>query len=439
MKRQPARTKTIVGVLDNPDPRFVSLVNHGANQRPFHVVKRHQPPKEKGMPKQPEFKIHRVVFDPEHFADETAVKDHLTSRGYTDFTVQKNDKGQFYVEDTPADEFVGDLRTVESTAAKGVSYVAGDVKVEEDGEDGDEGTASKSAPEGDEGKADKSAGANPTTGTDASAPGAEKEPTSKNAKPGDAGAEGDDKEGQTPEPAAKAQPRTRTRQSLTVAGKSLASVVASHELVAEVMLDEDNATKSFAEMLSCYNGSMPPGVYDMADALMGSMRKMFSDGDVDEAKVSKLATDFAGGVMALYEVYAEIMANKAADGDDGDAFAAALLAMLFDAAEDNAAKADDAVSKEVEGLKAQMSMMQKTLDQFAIHALEGGGKPSTKAADADTGDKKSMTTTRTVKDRNSTDADEAADAANVAEDEATKEARKRAMGRAFGRYAAKNL
>lgn len=431
MKRQPTRSKTIVGVLADADPRFVSLVDHGANQRPFHTVKRDQSKETHGMPKQPEFKIHRVVFDPEHFATEDAVKAFLTSKGYTDFTVAKNDNGKFYVEDTPADQFVGDLREVPHSAAKGVTYVAGDA-LEPEGEEANKSEGGK-AP-GTE-ASEKGAGetsAQKADEVDAGAPGAE----------GAEAAKGADKTGQAS--AAKAedapQPRTRTRRGLIVAGKSLSAVVASHEELAE-KLDGGEVTtaKSFAEMLSCYNGSMPPGVYDMADAMVGAMRKMFSDGEVDEAKVSKLASDFASGVMGLYEVYANVMANKAA----GEAEVAdALLAMLFDAmvtekGHDAAHKAatDATMGELLNGMKA----MQAQMDALRIQQIE-------KAAAGDEGEgegkqpaDKAAAPGRTVKSRNSTDGDEAGEAAKAADEKEQAETQKRVAARMFGRHATKGL
>lgn len=224
------------------------------------------------------------------------------------------------------------------------------------------------------------------------------------------------------------------RRGLTVKGASLATVIAGHEALAGGAIEEDGTRKSFAEMLSCYNGSMPPGVYDMADALMGSIRKMFSDGDVDEAKVGKLATDFAGGVVALYDVYQDVLANKSVDGDDAEEqFFNALMDLLFEeqkaaTGEEDATKTlaeqNAALTETVGALTTTVKSLKTQLDQLT---LEKDEDPAKKSAP------------RVLGKRNGTDADEAADASKTATKAADKETVQRNAKRMWGGYAAKRL
>lgn len=443
MKRQPTRRKTIVNVLADADPRYVSLVDHGANQRPFHSVKRdHQPKETEGMPKQPAFKIHRVVFDPAHFATEDAVKSFLTGKGYTDFTVAKTDKGEFFVEDSPADDFVeGGLRNVPHSSVKGVTYIAGDAKdVEGDtaAKSADAGTAEETAAEP---AAKEEAPAEADVGAEADAPGAEEAAKAESAEDGS---------GQDAEAAAKAapQPRTRTRRGLTIAGKSVSSLVAGHEAIAAKMAEQEElSAKSFGEMLQNYNGAMPPGMYEMADAMMGTLRKMFHDGEVDEAKVSKLANDFTGAVLSLHDVYSAVLANKSVE--TGDEMLDALLAVLFDApaAKDAGSATNEAGSASAAAnaeLMATLKSMQARMDLLSVELAESkktAEEAPAEAAAEETAEPaaKAAQTERTVKARNSTEADETADAATKAEAAADDEAYKRAMRRTFGAFAAKSL
>lgn len=432
MKRRPAKMKTLVSAMTDPEPSFVSLVDHGAIQRPFHAVKAHRPTQEtEGMPKQPEFKIHRVVFDPAHFTTEKSVEDYLVSKNYTDFTVQKSDSGAYFVEDTPKGEFPdGALRMVPHSSTKGVTYIAGEIPAADDADD----TAQK-ADDGSAPVADGEAPAEASTGADAPAPGAqaaksEDDTSSEGDNPGEGG------DGQAPDTApavAKAAPRVRTRWGLTVKGASMNALIAGHEGLHATATAKDAATKSFAEMLENYNGSTPPGIYDMADALMGSLRKMFHDGDVDESRVRKLADDFAGGVLALYDVYEQMLTAKSEDGTPDEA-ATALMALLFDAIMEDASKGADSERQEtrdeIRELKGSIAALTATVE--ALTQADDDAAQDEPAAAA-------KSTERTLQARRSTDEDHLLAEAVSAQKAVDEETQRRTARRTFGQYAASQM
>lgn len=383
MKRITPNEKRIVPALTNPRPNFASLVRHGANQRPFHTVKRadQAAKQEKEMPKSiatkadAALKIHRIVFNAAEFPTEDAVKGFLTEKGYADFTIAPVEGGGFSVEDNAADAFKGELRTVPHSSVKGVSYIVGDPK---------DDTTTKSA--------DPAEGEDTAKGEEGTEKGAEgTEGADTPATPAADAAKGT----QTPAPAASepapaadttktAEPRQRTRFGLVVAGKSMNQIVAAYEGLtdhtdAEVAKDA-TAAKSFADMLANYTGGMPPGMYDMADAMMGELRRMMKAGDVDEKKVSTLATDFTRGVMAMHGAFTSIMANtskSAGAAPDMEALDA-LLDMLFaeKSVEPSApgAKSDDMtpVVESLAALSEKTNALQKAVDGMALLMIEQG-------------------------------------------------------------------
>lgn len=443
MKRAKTKVKTIVNVLDNPDPRFVSVVDHGANQRSFHTVKRDRNPQEASMP---DTAIHKLVFAVEHFADEAAVEKFLKSKNYSDYTITKNGD-TFEVIDTAKEDF-GDaeLRTVPHHSVKGLTYIAGEIatKSDDDGAEGDDAKKADDAAAKGEGT-DEGAGddAKKEDATDDDAAKGDEAGSKKEAPAGEDGANTDEGKAAKADGASageaqkQAKPRVRTRRGLTVAGKSLAQVVSGHEDLSEELVEADTA-KAFADMLANYNGSMPPGVYDMADAMMGELRKMFHKSEISEAAVNKLASDFTDGVIALHGVYEQIMANAEKSAEtksvevSEDEVLTALLSLMFEPSEKAQENAEDVATLSdamatIKQLTADVAKERDRADSLSLDLAE-----AEKALKAGNG-------VRTIGTRKSTDEDEGAAVVKEVEQKEAEEAASRTMKRLFGAHAAKAL
>lgn len=379
MKRTLQTGKRLVPTLVNPHPTFTALVRQGANQRSFHRTKSASPAeqaKEVAMTTKtagiPAMKIHRILFASASFADDTAVKTFLTEKGYSDFAVSPAEGGGFYVEDHASESFKGELRQVDHASAKGVSFLVGELA-----EAPAEGTTKADEPTAEDTDAAKAA-------EDAAKAEAE-------AKKGDGEGEGQGAETatteapaavETPAPGAEAvnkaaAPRVRVRPGLTITGKTMNRVVAEAEALGDYTeSDAAKAHKSFADMLSNYTGGMPPGIYEMADAMVGELRRIIKSGTVEEKTVAALANDFTRGVLAMHGAFSSIMAaTKTAKGATTEELAEqldAILDAMFGTQKGEPAEliADDTVSVGVEKLSEKMEAMQKSIDGVALLMLE---------------------------------------------------------------------
>lgn len=83
MERKVVTVTHVVTQLVDPKPTFVSLVDHGANQTPFKVVKA------QFLDMNPD--THKFLFAKANFADETSVKSYLTAKGFPDATPTSTD------------------------------------------------------------------------------------------------------------------------------------------------------------------------------------------------------------------------------------------------------------------------------------------------------------------------------------------------------------
>lgn len=431
MKRKPVKRKTIIGLMHDPDPRYVSLVPHGANQRGFHATKMDgkdnpMPKRDKSSKGSTSLKIHRVLFSPDQFDSVDAVKEYMQGKGYEDFTVEEADGGGFLVVDEPADSFKSDLRTVESSADAGVSFEVGDVE---------EGTA----------KADTADAGTDTKAADKAAEGDEQSAKDTGTKDGDEAGEGaaqeadnatdtDTKDDAPKSEEAKSEKdathpvRKRTRKGVTVlGGLTTSQFAAQHENFADAVSTEKGA-KSFADTVNDYSGGVPPGMWVMVDAMMTELRKMLKGGKADETSVKNLAGEFASGVMAMHAAYETIvgdMASKSAE-DDGMAELDALLDVMFGSLTETPDNSE--VSGKLDKLLAAVGEtakgvtgIQTTLETMAAE----GEEPSTK----DAGDDK---TPVTIPDRKSANDDEAMTTLGLDAENAVKEAEeddRRAMKR----------
>lgn len=124
IRQRSKRLKKVTAEMYDPEPVFVSLVSHGANQRPFKVVKiadfsgdddkgtevKDMATATKNAAYQgegaPLMHIHEIKFSADKFATEGDVKAFLDARGYADdMAVDKDGKDGFVVRGLDADQF----------------------------------------------------------------------------------------------------------------------------------------------------------------------------------------------------------------------------------------------------------------------------------------------------------------------------------------------
>ena len=165
LNRTPKRTMKVVEVLTDPNPQFISLVDHGANQTPFSVLKRDGEPNptppihmlKKADPANPasvkkddtaaadaatsalvtidsaalvvvkaDIDTHQIQFRKAEFAEEALVKKFLDDNGYEGYEiVDKGDEG-FVVDGIAAESFE---KVEKIELANGVTFHVGKLKL----------------------------------------------------------------------------------------------------------------------------------------------------------------------------------------------------------------------------------------------------------------------------------------------------------------------
>lgn len=153
MKRIAKIVKARVKALTDPQPEYVSLVGHGANQTPFKAVKADNAEQavevtaKEAEPmavaiKQEGYEIASLEFSAKRFTSEQAVKNWLEDGGYQDYEISAT-QGGFEVVNKNAPEFEGDPQPI--TTAQGVTAHVGKIKVETPAEKSEEQVAQESA------------------------------------------------------------------------------------------------------------------------------------------------------------------------------------------------------------------------------------------------------------------------------------------------------
>lgn len=164
MRAKSIKSKRQVTVLKNPKPRFVSFVDHGANQEPFNVVKRQNgdkcmPVKAKKVAKPKTSKkaetadietsanaaVLKITFPKSTFKNAKAVEKWMDDNKWEDYQITKTAKG-FVVKSTSVDaEDLEDIREVTVDDELGVKSFVGKMKADdEENEDDEDDKASKS-------------------------------------------------------------------------------------------------------------------------------------------------------------------------------------------------------------------------------------------------------------------------------------------------------
>ena len=140
MKRKVKQVTRLASQLTDPQPEFVSLVGHGANQTPFrtvkaaHIIAAIHEQEDETMTKAKEKKaaaadvsaeadIQRATFDTAQFDSADKVSQFLEAKGYTNFTVTEAKGGGFEVIAKAEGDFEGELKALK--VAKGVTFYVG--------------------------------------------------------------------------------------------------------------------------------------------------------------------------------------------------------------------------------------------------------------------------------------------------------------------------
>ena len=448
MKRAKNRKKTVVTLLKEAQPAFVSIVRRGAIQRGFHAIKSEggqTATKESEMGKQRKIKsaediaVQRITFAKAEYPDVASVEAFLTEKGYSEFDVQEEGE-TFYVEDTPADQIEGDTRAVESNAAKGVTYLVGNVKKSDEAETdpaeaGDEGNAGEG---GDEEKAAKDDGDHPPAA-------GEGEGGKEGDKPADAPAEGSAPGAGQEAPAEGAdeaakksapKPRQRIRKAaFVVKGLTPTALAATYESLADFIEENGITAKTFADSVAEYTGGVAPGLWALNDAFMTELRKALKAGRADDAYVGGLATEFASSVIKMTAAYQSIINEETtvAKSANAEPELEAVLDHLFgpalQAPEENDAlsalkSAVGTLEAEVRALTGGqanvLGFLQTVLDRSAVEEYEDAMKGE------DRGD------VRVIQSRKSQDAEEQVVPQTDAEAEAEEEAEQKRVAKRLG-------
>jgi hypothetical protein len=165
MRQKVKRIEKLVKLLKEGEPRWVSLVDHGANQTPFLEVKMadgsvrrvhritHMPRKTAGEPdmktsnqkRAKASSVRKLVFSQEHFASEADVRKWLKknnwAEGYEVKEAEEAGEDVFVAEDkgaTDTDFVKGSIRAVKVEGSKGVTGFVGELKAVENADDDDD-------------------------------------------------------------------------------------------------------------------------------------------------------------------------------------------------------------------------------------------------------------------------------------------------------------
>lgn len=365
MKRTPKKTLKAVHILTDAEPRFVSLVGHGANQTPFNVVKLDpnaqrvaaetpatgaEPMSKKvvaAAPKAPVVKaeaaagkpeIQSMAFAAEHFADEAAVRSYLTEHQYEDgITITKSDGGFVVIGHDEAEFEDGSLSVITHANVK---ITVGKLKAEAEG-------AAKTAT------------------TDSGLPPAAA------AEPG-AAAEAPAGGEQAAAPASAVQ---RTAVEAVIAGDPTAEEMDA----AIAVLNEGIATvqkyTGLNEVLQ-YMDDVPVGFYDLMSAFGVICR--YACRNKEYEKITKAAKELGGYIVSLAAMFeapdgeAKGAASTETPAAKAPALPDAVAAAAQPAVADAPASDDDriaaAVAKAVGPLTEQIKTLQESVDKASAPA-----------------------------------------------------------------------
>jgi uncharacterized protein YaaQ len=291
MKQKTKRVTMTVDYMENADPRFVSIVNHGANQTPFAVIKHakgatHMPKKLqkssikrkvkliKSVPKVTG--VRKIVFDKAIFKTEESVRKYLEQNNWEDdYTITAAEKSFEVSGEGVADSDFSNIKEVPMT--KGVTGFIGEVK-EEKGED-DNSTAAEGESNDDTGAA---TGENEDNKDDAKADeGAAKETVTENAE---------------------ANPEQKSDEKVT-----------KYDYWNAYFSDEQSLTGILKDGME---DDLPPGF----EAVMGAISKAAANVLGDESKtddekksyMENIGAEFADVIMKISKTFNEIVADAKA-------------------------------------------------------------------------------------------------------------------------------
>lgn len=137
---QPRRITKVVDLITDPDPRFLSIVDHGANQTPWRYVKAdsvpagltkldpmHKTKVSKDASNMDATKIHKLIFKKgDAFPDESSVTEFMKAQGFENVSVQASETA-FTVPGVDESAF-NTIKSIPYTANGDVTMFVGDLK-----------------------------------------------------------------------------------------------------------------------------------------------------------------------------------------------------------------------------------------------------------------------------------------------------------------------
>lgn len=299
MKIKPKEVKRRVGILTDPQPTYVSIVDHGANQTPFNSVKRDRPitssnpaTKEKkmtlkagkGSTRKPV--VTRLTFSKSLFASEQKVSKYLETKGYDSVSEVQDGDDVWFVTSTD-DVSALKLDKPRSTATKdaGVTAFIAEIigkadepETTEDEEDGEEGEAADdNAEEGDE-----------------EAPASSKRARAKVIEPAKKAA-----------PAADEESDDENEYDTVLEFPPTAEGVTKFDWWASYMSDEGDLRGVLADGIG-YD-DVPPGVDVLVQAAHWTMGNIFGNEELSDAekkaKLAQMGSDLADLAYGLYDLF----------------------------------------------------------------------------------------------------------------------------------------
>lgn len=360
MQPKQRQVEKLVRVLRDPEPRFVSLVDHGANQTPFVAVKNangkgvsHMALRTKTSKKDSTASkaaaVLRISFPTEGFSDEAAVKAWLKKFEWDESTLvlAKSDDGFVATsKNLKAEDFEGNLRKVEGEG--GAVAEVGVLKAsEEDAAEGDEDN-----------------------------------------QPGDTtdtGEEGD-KQPETTDVSDKDQHEAplllgALMSAKTVAVKGDKEAVKKFDWWASYLSGETSVAEVLKDGMS---DGLPPGFQEVMYATQKAIANVLKAGDEKgkDKKIKNIANELAQMTIALDDMFDQIKESKA---DNISAEAKAAAAKWFEERE-AAAKAGDELppppaTETAEQKAAREAEEAQKAEEAAKAALQTSANPAPPAQD----------------------------------------------------------
>lgn len=329
MKNKPRITNRAVTILKKPKARYVSLVNHGANQTPFDTVKQvngenamaQRPRKIKKVKNVPSAKktapevvdsleetaVLRIEFSKKHFATKDAVEDYIVEQEWTECEIEETANSFILKSTAYTEEDFVDVKAVEVASVKGATAYIGELA--DTGEEDEDENASKSADdEEDEDDTDEDGdedededGEDATKSSDDDTDDEDDDEDDEDdeetaSKSEDEDGDEDDTEEDEDEDAVKA------RQPLPVIDEFVKKFS-----YYDAYMSGDKSLKDVLE--AGLNDGVPPGANEIFDSLYTAMKNILKGGEDVKKNLTSLGNDFAETMTALDSTWRKLVAK----------------------------------------------------------------------------------------------------------------------------------